>query len=144
MQGGHRASGDVVEHREMQQVDVEMDDIEAVLRGAQLREHVQVRRDVRFQRRGIQANGLIAAGEKRGLGVGIAAGEQGDLMAQIDQRVGQMRHHPFGAAVKLRRDRLVQGRDLGDFHKRTPRETGGPARMLQCSREPTVLQRPGA
>jgi hypothetical protein len=37
-------------------------------------------------------------------------------MSQFDQRIGQVRHHPFRTAVQLRGNRLVQGSDLSDPH----------------------------
>ena len=47
---------------------------------------------------------------------GISAGEQGHLVAQADKFVYQPRHHPLCPAVKLGRNALGQGRDLGNSH----------------------------
>jgi hypothetical protein len=47
---------------------------------------------------------------------GIAARKQRDVMPQVDQLVHQPRHYPLGAAVKLWRDALCQGCQLGDAH----------------------------
>ena len=117
VQGGHRARGAVLEQREMHHVGVEVQDVEAVLVLAHLGQHRQVGGQVRLQRRGIEADRLVAHGDQVGLGLGVGAGEQGDLVAEIDQGVAQMRHHPFGAAIQLRRNRFVEGGDLGDLHR---------------------------
>ena len=53
--------------------------------------------------------------ERRG-GPGIAAREEGDVVAAPDQFFGEMGHHPFGPPVELRRHRLEQGRNLSDTH----------------------------
>ncbi len=51
-----------------------------------------------------------------GLGLGIAGGEQGHLVAAFREAVGQERHHPLDPAVELGWDRDPGGRDLGDPH----------------------------
>src|SRR4029434_7293849 len=47
---------------------------------------------------------------------GVAAREEGDVVAAPDQFFGEMGHHPFGPPVELRRHRLEQGRNLSDTH----------------------------
>jgi hypothetical protein len=47
---------------------------------------------------------------------GISAGEQRHLVAQADELVDQPRDHPLCPAVKLGRNALGQGRDLGNPH----------------------------
>jgi hypothetical protein len=77
---------------------------------------VQMRGQVRLQRRGVQPDGLVAHRGQSGGGLRLGAGEQRHVMAQGHQRVGQVRHHPLGAAVQLGRHGFVQRGDLGDTH----------------------------
>ncbi len=100
---------------------MEVDDVELVRPAAHLVQHGHVRGQVRFQRGGIQPDGLVAHRDQLGPGVGIGAGEQGDLVPQLDQGVAEVGHHPLGAAIKPRRNRLVEGRYLCDLHFNNPR-----------------------
>ena len=60
MQRRHRARRNPLEQREMQQVDVEMQHVELVRALAHLVQHREVRGDVGFERRRIEADRLIA------------------------------------------------------------------------------------
>ena len=48
----------------------------------------------------IEPDGLVAAGYQPGLGPGVGAGEQHDVMPEIDQGVGKVGNDPLGAAVE--------------------------------------------
>ena len=53
-------------------------------------------------------------GASRARGLRLGAGEQGDLVAEVDQGVGQVGDDPLGAAVEAGRHGLIEGGDLGD------------------------------
>ncbi|MNE46266.1 hypothetical protein D3C80_1405930 [compost metagenome] len=120
MQGGDRLVRQITEEGEMHHVGVEMDDVEIVGAVQHLRQHGHVRGQIGLQRLRVQANGLISHRDQSRPRLGLGAGEQGDVMAQIDQGVGQVGHHPLGAAVETWGHGLIEGRDLGDLHHPTP------------------------
>jgi hypothetical protein len=95
---------------------MEMQKIKFVPAQMELVQHGQVSGKVRLQQRRIKPDGLIAHGNQRRAGIGFRAREQRDLMAQLHKRVAQVRDDAFGAAIQFRRHRLVEGRDLSDFH----------------------------
>ncbi len=113
---GQGALGHVLEEGEVDHIGVEVDEIELVRPPPHLVQHGHVRGEVRLQQRRIQPDRLVARGNQPGLGLGLGAGEQGHLMAQFDKGIGQVGHHPLRAAIQLRRDRLVQRRDLSNLH----------------------------
>ncbi|MGF6481848.1 hypothetical protein QFZ91_004011 [Paraburkholderia sp. JPY419] len=49
-------------------------------------------------------------------GLRITACKQRDVVALLDQRLGQIGHHAFRTTVQLGRNRLVQRSDLSDSH----------------------------
>ena len=49
-------------------------------------------------------------------GLGIAAGEQRDVVSQCDKFLGQPVHHPFGAAIQFGGNSLRQRSNLRDAH----------------------------
>ncbi len=120
VQGGERPLRIVLEEREVDHVGVEVDDVEVVRAPAHLVQHGHVRGEVRLQRGRIQPDGLIAHGHQLGLGFRVGAGEQGDLVAELDQGVAQVSDDTLGAAVELGGDRLVQRRHLRDLHSIYP------------------------
>ncbi|MNC86898.1 hypothetical protein D3C83_25850 [compost metagenome] len=75
-----------------------------------------MRREIRLERRRIEPDRLIAHGDQLAFDARVCCGKQGDLMAEIDQGIGEMRHYPLGPAIQFRRHRLVQGRNLRDSH----------------------------
>ena len=105
-----------LEQREVDHVGVEVDDVELVGAVQNFAQHRQVGGEIGFQRRRIQADGLITHRHQAGLGLGVGAGEKGHVVAQIDQGVGQMRHHTLRTAIQLGRHGLIQRGDLRDFH----------------------------
>ena len=50
----------------------------------------------------------------------VAAGEQRDLVSERNQLLGQPRHHAFGPAIELRRNRFRQRCDLRNVHRIRP------------------------
>ena len=101
-----------------------------------------VRRQVGFQRGRVQPDRLVADHHQPGLGAGLGAGEQGDLVAQLYQGVGQMRRHPLGAAIEPRRDGFIERGNLGDTHdgfsfsRRPARDRRAQPRRSQSPRAP--------
>jgi hypothetical protein len=117
MQGGQRETGNVLEERKVQQIGVEMQHIEVVGVLAHLVQQRQMGGDVGFQRGRVEPDRLVAHGHKTRAGPRIGAAEQGDLMAQVDQRVGKVGHDALRAAIQPRRYRFAQRADLGDSHE---------------------------
>jgi len=150
VQGGQGLVRQILEHREVDHVGVEVDDIEPVGLTPHGRQHRHVGGEVGLQGRGIQPNGLITHHHQLRLGSGFSAGEQRHLVTKIDQGVRQVRHHALGAAIEPRRHSFVQGRNLGDLHggrtsngnwaptgAASPFETCGVAlRFLLANKEP--------
>jgi len=64
----------------------------------------------------IQPQGARHRGDQPGRGPGITTREEGDLVPTADEFFGEPVNHAFRAAVKTRRDPLVQWRDLSDPH----------------------------
>ena len=52
--------------------------------------------------------------------LGVAACEERDLMAELDQLVNEPGDDPLGAAIKLRRNAFGQGSKLRDPHRSCP------------------------
>ncbi len=115
MQRGQAALGPGLEHRKMQQIDMEMQNVEAVRVGPDPIKHGEMGGMIRFQRR-IHAQGLRPALDQLGPGPAAAAGVQRHIMAGRDQRVGQIGNDALGAAIEPGRHGFVQGRDLRDPH----------------------------
>ncbi len=116
VQGGERARGHFLEQRELQHVGVEVQHVELVNAAAHLVQHRQMCGQVGLQGRGIKADGLVAHRRQAGLGGGVSAGEQRDLVAEVDQRVAEVRHDPFRSAIELRGHRFVERGNLSNFH----------------------------
>ncbi len=107
MQGGQGALRHVLEEGEMDHVGVEVDQVELAGAAAHLVQHGHVGGEIGLQGRRVQPNGLVASRRQPGLGLGLRAGEQSDLVPQPDQGVAQMCDHAFGAAIEFGRNRLV-------------------------------------
>tara|TARA_R110001606_G_scaffold71247_19_gene163986 strand:- start:33141 stop:33362 length:222 start_codon:yes stop_codon:yes gene_type:complete len=67
----------------------------------------------------IQSLGLIAHRDQSRARRCIGAGEQGDVMGQLNQGVGQVGDHPFRAAIQIRGQGLIERRDLRELHERS-------------------------
>ena len=118
VQRRHGLVGLVLEDREMQQVDVEMQDVELPRTASHFVEHRQVRGDVGFQRCGVQPDRALTDRYQPGGGVRIRGGEQRDVMAELHQCITENRDDSFGATVKLGGDGFCERRDLGNVHGR--------------------------
>ena len=99
MQRGHRAVRETLEQREMNEIDVEVEDVEFVGALAHLMQHREMRGDVGLERAGIEPDGLLAHGNESRRRAGVSAGEQGDVVPQFHQRVCQVGDDTLGAAV---------------------------------------------
>ena len=95
---------------------MKVDHIELGGAAAHFGELVQMGRKIRLQRRRVEANGLVAHRQQGGQRARLGAGEQGDLVAEADQSVGQVGHHPLRSPVEARRHGFIEGRNLGDTH----------------------------
>ena len=99
MQRGHGSRRKILEERKVDEVDVEMQEIELVPAQMKLVQHGKVSRQVRFQRRRVEPNSLVAHRNQSRPRMGLRTREQRDLVPKLDESVGQMRHDPLGAAV---------------------------------------------
>ena len=116
MQRRHGARGEIFKKGKVQEIDMEMQNIEFVRAPAHLVKQGQMRRKIRFQRGGIEADRSGAHGHKSRPGSGVRACEQGDVVAKSDKGINEMGNDPFGAPVQTRRNGFVKGRNLGDLH----------------------------
>src|SRR4051794_10213904 len=123
MQGGHRPFGVLGKEGKMDQVEMEVDNVEFVPSAMNLVQHRHVRGEIRLEIAGIEPDRLITAGHQRGLGPCLRAGEQGHLVAELHERVREVRDNPFRAAIESRRHGLVQRGNLGDPHSDDPSRT---------------------
>ena len=117
MQRGHGPARQLLEEREMDEVDVEVEDVELVRPPMQLVQHGEMGGEIGLQWVRVEPDGLVADGHQPGLGPGVGAGEQHDVMPELDQGVGKMGHDPLGTAVEAGRHRFVEGRHLCDPHR---------------------------
>ena len=85
-------------------------------RSFDLVQHGQVRGEVGFQRRGSSRIACSRTAHQPRLGACIGRGEQRDLVAEIAQRIAQVRDDSLRAAIELRRYGFVERGDLGNFH----------------------------
>ena len=115
VQGRDRARREVAEERQVQEVDMEVNDVELVGPLADPVEHRQMGGEVRFEIR-VQPKRALAAGHPGRPGARLGAREQGDVVTELDQRVGQIGNDPFRPAIEPGRDGFVEGSDLRDPH----------------------------
>ncbi len=114
VQGGDGAARDRSKQREMELIDMEMQDVEIAGLLAHAVEHQHVVGD-RIADAGVEPQRLGHAGDEVGGGDRIAAREQCDLMAEVHQLFSQVGDDPLGAAIKPWRDAFHQGRNLRDL-----------------------------
>ena len=119
MHGRDRAFDEVLHHREMQHVDMEVQHVELVGPSSHLLQHHEVIGQWVLDDR-IEPQRDVAAADQLGGCSGIAAGEQGDVMSLTHQLLGQVGNDPLGPAIELGRYTLGERSDLGDFHQQTP------------------------
>ena len=115
MQRGDRAACDRPEQREMELVDMEVQDVEVVGALAHAVQHQHVIGD-RIADAGVEPQRRGHAGHQIGRRDRIAAREQRHVMAERHQFFGQVGNDPLGAAIKPWGNALHQRRDLRDFH----------------------------
>jgi hypothetical protein len=114
---------DVREEREMQHVGMEVDDVELVGGLPDARQHGHVSGEVGLQRRGVQPYGAIADGHQPRRRLRLRAGEQGDVVPEGDEGVGEGGHHALRAAVEVGWHGLIERRNLRDLHDGSGRVT---------------------
>jgi hypothetical protein len=96
---------------------VEVQHVEILGAAPHLLHHQHVWRD-HVVNRGIQTQGARPHFVQTSRGDRVATGEQRHLVSERNQLLCQVRHHPLGAAVELRRDGFVQRSDLRNAHRR--------------------------
>src|SRR5215471_13370103 len=70
-----------------------------------------------------EAEGPFASGPQLSLGSRICASEESNFVPLPNQLLCEVRNHSFRSAVELWRNTLIEGRDLRDFHFRSPSST---------------------
>src|SRR5690606_24842646 len=111
--------------REVQHVDVEVDDVEPIRAAPDFVEHGEVCGDIRFERAFVQSDGAIPHHDKVSRGDRVPGPEERHVVSERHQNVRQEGDDALRAAVELRRDRFVEWRYLRDPHSKpnlsTPR-----------------------
>jgi hypothetical protein len=69
---------------------------------------------------GIEAQRLPADWHQTRLRLGVAAREEGDLVSELDEILGEVRDHTFCTAIEPRRHCLMQWSNLRDPHQTNP------------------------
>ena len=77
------------------------------------------------------ARGGVEDGLEPSAGLRVARGEERDVVARVDEPVGQKRHHPLGPTVRLRGHREPHGTNEAYPHLHTLGNRDTPA--LDCS-----------
>ncbi len=115
VQGGQGGRPDPSEQREDHVVEMEMEDVESLGGLRHALQHQMIGRqpvaDAAIEPQPLPTHRRQAGARQR-----IAAGEEGDVVAQRDELLGQTRHDPLRAAVEFRRHGLVEGGNLGNSH----------------------------
>ena len=104
-----------LEEREMNQVDMKMENIELVSPSPYFVQHGEMRGDVRFKRGGVEPDRPLPHGDEPPRGSGLAAGEKRDVVAKLHKRVRQVGNDPFGPTVEGGWHGFGQRRNLGDL-----------------------------
>ena len=102
-------------HREVKIVNVKMDQVKV----GRLFEHLFKQENVMRQRGaalGIKAQSPRTCRYKTGIGYGISAGEQRDVVAQAHQLLRKPRDYALRSPVKQGRDAFKKWRYLGNSH----------------------------
>jgi len=82
------------------------------------------------------------AGRQVGRSLRIAAGEQGDMVPLPHKFFGEIRDNPLGSAVKLWRDALNQGRDLGYSHSGNSFSPSYSTKLPECRQGSSIAPLP--
>ena len=118
MQGGHRAMSRAGKQRQVQQVEVEVQDVERRSLPADPIQHHQVMRQ-RILHAGIEAQRDVGAGDQARGRFRIRSGEQRDIVSKLNQFVREVSDDALGAAVAAGRHAFDQRGNLSDAHLRT-------------------------
>ena len=95
----HALMRQILEQRVLQEIDMEMNYVELIGPPADGVEHDKVAGDVIADAGEPQA--LRNTGNKLGRGLRIATGEERDVVPLRNEFLGEIGHHPLGAAVEL-------------------------------------------
>jgi hypothetical protein len=87
MQCRQRAVGEISDQREMQQIDVEMQDIKLMRAAANFLQHHHLMRQLVLDRR-VKPQRDVRAGYEPGVGDGVAAGKKRDFVALCNKFFG--------------------------------------------------------
>ena len=118
VQGRQRAVGETGHEREMQQINMEMDDVEIVGLAAHVVQHHQMVGQGVLDG-GIESQGHVRAADQFRRGPRVAAGKQGDVVALMNKFFGEVGNHPLGAAVEVGRHAFHQRGNLRNPHVTT-------------------------
>jgi hypothetical protein len=109
MKRRQRAIGNALENWIVHEIDMEVHDVELVGTQTHLVEHREMRGNLRFELRGVKTDRAIASHDEPGAGARIAARKERHVVAEIDERIGEVCNNSLGAAVESRRYRFDQG-----------------------------------
>ena len=112
---GQSPSSQRAEKREMEEIDVKMENVELLRVLAYLIDHQhEVRNAVAHGR--IEAERASTTGNQLGAGDRIPARKERHIVAKPDKFFGQIGNDPLSAAIETRRNTLNERSDLCDFH----------------------------
>src|SRR4029453_8102468 len=99
---------------QVQDVRVEMQDIEFVRPRPHITQHDEVGAEIAFEWRLIESDRLGTTRHELGRGHRIAGRKKRHVVAERDERIGEIGNDTLCSAVETRRDRLEQWRHLRD------------------------------
>src|SRR5512144_2117481 len=108
-----RAIGQVFKKREVNTVEMEVKNIELMGMFADLGEHGQMSRYVPGQL-SVEPQSHVSAGDQMCSRLAVCARKQHDLVTSLDKRFAQMRDNALRSTIKLGRNALIKGGNLGD------------------------------
>jgi hypothetical protein len=112
----YRAANKVLDDREVQNIDVEVENIELVSVPTHLIEHHDVVRDMIANPR-VQTLCGLGARNQLGAGLRVAACEQRHLMPLGNQLLGQVRYDTLRSTIEARRAAFGKWSNLRNFHQ---------------------------
>ena len=112
VKGRQALVGEMLEQRQLNEVDVKVDEIILVGIGADLVDHRHGIGNMTVDP--VESQSTRRAGYQFGRRFAVAAGIERHIMAEIDQRFGEPPDDSFGPTVELGRNGFGQRRDLGD------------------------------
>ncbi len=96
---------------------MEVQHVEVVGAAPHLVQHREVCGNVGFERRRIEAYGLLAHRHEARRRLCLSTCEQRDVVPLVHQRIGEVGHDALGSAVETRRNRFGEGGDLRDAQR---------------------------